>query len=209
MSTSFAGLGLPADLVAALAREGISEPFPIQSLTIPDALDGRDLCGKAKTGSGKTLAFGLPLLCRIGTARPGHPRALVLVPTRELATQVTAALRTLGQVRDRKVRAVYGGVSMDAQVTALRKGVDVVVGTPGRLIDLMERGELSVGEVEVLVVDEADRMADMGFLPDVRRILDRVSPERQTLLFSAMSSPNHRVCSYASVWQPTCTSNAE
>jgi superfamily II DNA/RNA helicase len=185
MSTSFAGLGLPADLVAALAREGISEPFPIQSLTIPDALDGRDLCGKAKTGSGKTLAFGLPLLCRIGTARPGHPRALVLVPTRELATQVTAALRTLGQVRDRKVRAVYGGVSMDAQVTALRKGVDVVVGTPGRLIDLMERGELSVGEVEVLVVDEADRMADMGFMPQVQKILYRMRQTHQTMLFSA------------------------
>jgi superfamily II DNA/RNA helicase len=185
MSTSFAGLGLPADLVDALAREGISEPFPIQSLTIPDALDGRDLCGKAKTGSGKTLAFGLPLLCRIGSARPGHPRALVLVPTRELATQVTAALRTLGQVRERKVRAVYGGVSMDAQVTALRKGVDVVVGTPGRLIDLMERGELSVGEVEVLVVDEADRMADMGFMPQVQKILYRMRQPHQTMLFSA------------------------
>jgi superfamily II DNA/RNA helicase len=185
MSTTFAGLGLPADLVDALAREGITQPFPIQSLTIPDALAGRDLCGKAKTGSGKTLAFGVPLLCRIGTARPGCPRALVLVPTRELATQVTTAMRTLGQVRDRKVRAVYGGVSMEAQISTLRKGVDVVVGTPGRLIDLMERGELSVEEVEVLVIDEADRMADMGFMPQVQKILYRMRQLHQTMLFSA------------------------
>jgi superfamily II DNA/RNA helicase len=185
MSTTFAGLGLPADLADTLAHEGITHPFPIQSLTIPDALAGRDLCGKAKTGSGKTLAFGLPLLCRIGTARPGHPRALVLVPTRELATQVTAALRGVGQVRGRKVRAVYGGVSMDAQVSALEKGVDVVVGTPGRLIDLLERGELSVGEVEVLVIDEADRMADMGFMPQVQKILYRMRQPHQTMLFSA------------------------
>jgi superfamily II DNA/RNA helicase len=185
MSTTFAGLGLPADLVAALAHEGIHEPFPIQSLTISDALAGRDICGKAKTGSGKTLAFGLPLLCRIGRAGPGHPRALVLVPTRELATQVTAALRALGKVSGRTVKAVYGGVSMDPQVDALRKGVDVVVGTPGRLIDLMERGELSVGEVEVLVIDEADRMADMGFMPQVQKVLYRMLQPHQTMLFSA------------------------
>jgi superfamily II DNA/RNA helicase len=185
MSDTFAGLGLPADLVTALAREGITDPFPIQALTIPDGLAGRDLCGKAKTGSGKTLAFGLPLLTRIGTARPGNPRALVLVPTRELATQVTAALRELGAQRDRRVRAVYGGVAMDPQIKSLRKGVDVVVGTPGRLIDLMERGELSVGEVEVLVVDEADRMADMGFMPQVQKILYRMTQPHQTMLFSA------------------------
>ena len=185
MSTTFAGLGLPADLVAALAHEGIHEPFPIQSLTISDALAGRDICGKAKTGSGKTLAFGLPLLCRIGRAGPGHPRALVLVPTRELATQVTAALRALGKVSGRTVKAVYGGVSMDPQVDALRKGVDVVVGTPGRLIDLMERGELSVGDVEVLVIDEADRMADMGFMPQVQKVLYRMLQPHQTMLFSA------------------------
>jgi superfamily II DNA/RNA helicase len=185
MSTTFAGLGLPADLVTALAREGITEPFPIQALTIPDGIAGRDLCGKAKTGSGKTLAFGLPLLSRIGKAEPGHPRGLVLVPTRELATQVTTALKSVGAERDRRVRAVYGGVSMDAQVSALRKGVDVVVGTPGRLIDLMERGELSLGEVEVLVVDEADRMADMGFMPQVQKILYRMTQPHQTMLFSA------------------------
>jgi superfamily II DNA/RNA helicase len=185
MSMTFAGLGLPADLVTALSREGINEPFPIQALTIRDALAGRDICGKAKTGSGKTLAFGLPLLCRIGQANPGHPRALVLVPTRELANQVTTALRTLGTASDRRVRAVYGGVSMDPQITALRKGVDVVVGTPGRLIDLMERGELSVTEVEVLVIDEADRMADMGFMPQVQKVLYRMTQPHQTMLFSA------------------------
>jgi superfamily II DNA/RNA helicase len=185
MSTSFAGLGLPADLDAALARGGITQPFPIQALTIPDALAGRDLCGKAKTGSGKTLAFGLPMLCGIGSARRAHPRGLVLVPTRELANQVTDALRPLAAVRDRSVRAVYGGVSMDAQVSALRKGVDVVVGTPGRLIDLIERNELSLSEIEVLVIDEADRMADMGFMPQVQKIVYRIQQPHQTMLFSA------------------------
>ena len=185
MNPTFEGLGLPADLVDALAREGIISPFPIQELTIPDALAGRDICGKAKTGSGKTLAFGLPLLERVGKARPGSPKALVLVPTRELATQVCAALRPLGVERDRSVRAVYGGVALDPQVSALQKGVDVVVGTPGRLIDLIERGELSVGAVEVLVVDEADRMADMGFMPQVQKILYRIEAPHQTMLFSA------------------------
>jgi superfamily II DNA/RNA helicase len=185
MTTTFAGLGLPADLETALARGGIVHPFPIQALTIPDALAGRDLCGKAKTGSGKTLAFGLPLLCRVGTAGPRHPRALVLVPTRELANQVTSALRPFAELRGRTIRAVYGGVSIDPQVAALRKGVDVVVGTPGRLIDLLERRELTIDEVEVLVVDEADRMADMGFMPQVQKILHRMPHRHQTMLFSA------------------------
>jgi superfamily II DNA/RNA helicase len=185
MTSTFAGLGLHADLVAALARQGITEPFPIQELTIADALAGRDVLGKAKTGSGKTLAFGLPLLGRIAKAEPRRPRGLILVPTRELATQVTDALRPLGDVRDRKVRAVYGGVSMDAQITALQKGVDVVVGTPGRLIDLLERKELSLEAVEVLVVDEADRMADMGFMPQVQKILYGITGPHQTMLFSA------------------------
>jgi superfamily II DNA/RNA helicase len=185
MTATFAGLGLHADLVAALARQGITEPFPIQELTIADALEGRDVLGKAKTGSGKTLAFGLPLLGRIGKAESRRPKALILVPTRELATQVTDALRPLGEVRDRKVRAVYGGVSMDPQVTALQKGVDVVVGTPGRLIDLLERRELSLDAVEVLVVDEADRMADMGFMPQVQKILYGITSPHQTMLFSA------------------------
>ena len=185
MSSAFAGLGLPADLGAALAHEGIIDPFPIQSLTIPDALAGRDICGKAKTGSGKTLAFGLPMLTRVGKSEPTRPRGLVLVPTRELANQVTKALQPLGKVLDRRVRAVYGGVAMDPQVEALRKGVDIVVGTPGRLIDLIERGELSVAAVEVLVVDEADRMADMGFMPQVQKILYRIELPHQTMLFSA------------------------
>jgi superfamily II DNA/RNA helicase len=185
MTSTFAGLGLAADLVAALARQGIETPFPIQALTIPDALDGNDICGKAKTGSGKTLAFGLPLLERVGKAEPGSPTGLVLVPTRELATQVCAALEPLGAQRQRIVRAVYGGVSLDPQIEALAKGVDVVVGTPGRLIDLMERGNLSVGAVEVLVLDEADRMADMGFMPQVQKILYRIETHHQTMLFSA------------------------
>ena len=185
MNPTFAGLGLAADLVAALARQGIESPFPIQALTIPDALDGTDICGKAKTGSGKTLAFGLPLLERVPKAAPGSPTGLVLVPTRELATQVCAALEPLGVQRNRSVRAVYGGVSLDPQIDALAKGVDIVVGTPGRLIDLMERGNLSVGSVEVLVVDEADRMADMGFMPQVQKILYRIEVPHQTMLFSA------------------------
>jgi superfamily II DNA/RNA helicase len=185
MTQSFAGLGLPADLVDALAREGITEPFPIQSLTVADGLAGRDICGKAKTGSGKTLAFGLPMLARVTTSDPSRPHGLVLVPTRELANQVTTALQPLGKAVGRRVRAVYGGVSMDPQVDALRKGVDVVVGTPGRLIDLIERGELSVAAVQVLVVDEADRMADMGFMPEVQKILYRIESEHQTMLFSA------------------------
>jgi superfamily II DNA/RNA helicase len=185
MNPTFEGLGLAADLVEALAREGIDTPFPIQVLTIPDALAGRDICGKAKTGSGKTLAFGLPLLERVGKAQPGSPRALILVPTRELATQVCAALRALGTARGRTVKAVYGGVALDPQIAALQKGVDVVVGTPGRLIDLIERGELSVAAVEVLVVDEADRMADMGFMPQVQKILYRIESDHQTMLFSA------------------------
>jgi superfamily II DNA/RNA helicase len=182
---SFAGLGLSAPLVAALAREGITTPFPVQTLTIRDALAGHDLCGKAKTGSGKTLAFGLPLLDRLGEAASGAPKALVLVPTRELANQVHEVLRPLAKAVGRRVKAVYGGVSMEPQITALRKRVDVVVGTPGRLIDLMERGELSVGSVETLVIDEADRMADMGFMPQLQRILHRITGAHQTMLFSA------------------------
>ncbi|MGH9027186.1 MAG: DEAD/DEAH box helicase, partial [Acidimicrobiia bacterium] len=153
--TRFENLGVAPDLVAALADQGISESFPIQALTIPDALAGRDLCGKAKTGSGKTLAFGVPLLERVGKAEPRRPTALVLVPTRELANQVKDVLAPLGKVRDRGVIAVYGGVAMGPQVDALERGVEVVVGTPGRLIDLLERNEFSLDAIEILVVDEA------------------------------------------------------
>ncbi len=185
MTKTFAELGLPAEIVAELADQGILAPFAIQQLTIEDALAGRDVLGKAKTGSGKTLAFGLPTLGRITKAKPGRPHGLVLVPTRELATQVTEALEPLGKVVGLTMQAVYGGVSMDPQVNALKRGVDIVVGTPGRLIDLIERGELSVAEIEVLVVDEADRMADMGFMPQVQKILYGVRSEHQTMLFSA------------------------
>lgn len=189
MTTTFDQLGLLPELVKALALKGITEPFPIQALTVADALAGRDMCGKAKTGSGKTLAFGLPVLQRLQEAgerpMPGHPLALVLVPTRELANQVGAVLSPLAEVLGRRVATVYGGVPMDRQVKALRRGVDIVVATPGRLIDLGDRGDLSVSRVEMLVIDEADRMADMGFMPQVEWVLRRVPGEHQTLLFSA------------------------
>lgn len=189
MTKTFDQLGLLPALVSTLASAGITEAFPIQALTIADALAGRDVCGKAKTGSGKTLGFGLPVLQRLESAgvraRPGHPLALVLVPTRELAVQVSAVLAPLAEVLGRRVASVYGGVPMDRQVKALRRGVDVVVATPGRLIDLGERGDLSVSAVGMLVIDEADRMADMGFMPQVEWVLRRVRGDHQSLLFSA------------------------
>ena len=182
---TFAGLGVSSDLVDALAAAGIDEPFPIQALTIPDAMAGRDVCGKAKTGSGKTLAFGIPMLERLGRAGRGAPTGLVLVPTRELATQVSEVLQPLGKVRNVRVEPVYGGVAMDPQVDALRAGTELVVGTPGRLIDLMDRGELQLDALQVMVLDEADRMLDMGFMPQVQKILYRAKGEYQTMLFSA------------------------
>jgi superfamily II DNA/RNA helicase len=185
MTATFAELGVSAPLAEALAAQGIHEPFPIQALTIADALAGRDVLGKAKTGSGKTLAFGLPLLDLVEKAAPKRPHGLVLVPTRELANQVREVLEPLGKTLGLKVYAFYGGVNMDPQVEALGKGVDVLIGTPGRLIDLMERGELYFSNVQVLVLDEADRMADMGFLPQVQKILHRVEGPHQTMLFSA------------------------
>jgi superfamily II DNA/RNA helicase len=185
VTTTFDALGVSPDLVDALAAQGITEPFAIQQLTVADGLAGRDVLGKAKTGSGKTLAFGIPLLDRIAKAEPGRPKGLVLVPTRELANQVRGVLAPLGRVKGLRVKAFYGGVGMEPQIEALHKGVDVVIGTPGRLIDLIERKELSVAEVQVLVLDEADRMADMGFLPQVQKILYRIESEHQTMLFSA------------------------
>ncbi len=185
MTVTLDALGVSPDLVAALAAKGITEAFPIQALTIPDALAGRDVCGKAKTGSGKTLAFGLPLLERTEKAEPRRPHSLVLVPTRELASQVHEVLAPLGRVRGRRVVAVYGGASMEAQIKALRRGADIVIATPGRLIDLTERGELSVEAIRHIVLDEADRMADMGFLPQVEWFLRRIRGEHQTMLFSA------------------------
>jgi superfamily II DNA/RNA helicase len=185
MDTTFEALGVSRDLVAALHADGIDSPFPIQELTVPDALAGRDLCGKAKTGSGKTLAFGLPLVERVNKAKPRRPTGLVLTPTRELANQVYGVLGPLAHERGRAVVAVYGGVGFEPQIDALRAGVDIVVGTPGRLIDLMERREVDFGAVEVLVIDEADRMADMGFMPQVQKILFGMESDHQTMLFSA------------------------
>jgi superfamily II DNA/RNA helicase/cold shock CspA family protein len=185
MSTSFADLGVPRALSDALSARGIDAPFPIQTLTIPDALAGRDVCGRADTGSGKTLAFGIPMAARVPQARPRRPTGLVLVPTRELAAQVQRELTLLGAPRGIRVMSCYGGVGFGAQRGALRRGVDIVVACPGRLADLVGQGEVDLGAVEIVTVDEADRMADMGFLPEVRRLLDRTAPRRQTLLFSA------------------------
>ncbi len=183
--TTFEALGVSRDLVSALAEQNIVEPFPIQVLTIADALAGRDVCGKAKTGSGKTLAFGLPIIERVQEASPRCPTGLVLVPTRELANQVFGVLEPLAARRGHRVAAVYGGVGFEGQIAALRGGVTIVVGTPGRLIDLLERGELKLSAVQALVLDEADRMLDMGFLPQVQKILYRLESEPQTMLFSA------------------------
>ena len=185
LTPSFHDLGLAPEIVTTLDELGISSPFPIQAMTIPDALAGRDVCGKAKTGSGKTLAFGLPVIQRTTTARKRRPRSLILVPTRELANQVAEALTPFAGARDLWVTAIYGGASMVRQVKNLHAGVDIVIATPGRLNDLIERKEMSVADVEMVVLDEADQMADMGFLPQVRQILDRIEGQHQTLLFSA------------------------
>jgi len=183
--TSFAELGVAPDLAAALAAQGITSPFPVQALTIPDALAGTDLCGRAKTGSGKTLAFGLPVLQTAPPGAPMRPSALVLVPTRELASQVRDVLAPLGEAVQRKVVAIYGGARMDRQLAQLRAGADVVIATPGRLIDLVANEGLTLEAVRTVVLDEADRMFDMGFLPQVEWVLRHVPKERQTLLFSA------------------------
>jgi superfamily II DNA/RNA helicase len=185
MTTTFADLGVDPALVDTLAERGITSPFPIQTLTIPDALAGRDVLGKAKTGSGKTLAFGLPLLQRLETARPKRPRAICLVPTRELATQVRDELAPLGEGTDVRVTAIYGGAPIEKQISTLNRGVELVVATPGRAIDLIDRDALDLSEVTHIVIDEADRMADMGFLPQVEWILRNVEGKCQTLLFSA------------------------
>ncbi len=182
---SFAELGVDPSLVACLKAAGIETPFAVQALTIPDAIAGHDVCGKAKTGSGKTLAFGLPMLMRTPRALPRQPLSLVIVPTRELAVQVTEVLEPLGASIDRRVGAVYGGMDLDKQVRELTHGLDVVVATPGRLIDVADRGAIDLSHVTTLVVDEADRMADMGFMPQVEWLLRHMTAERQTLLFSA------------------------
>ncbi|MBT8197771.1 MAG: DEAD/DEAH box helicase, partial [Acidimicrobiia bacterium] len=172
-------------MVTALEKRGITEPFPVQAATIPDALAGRDVSGKAPTGSGKTLAFGLPLLTRVDQAAPHRPRGLILAPTRELAEQIKHELAPLARAADRRIAAVYGGVRYTGQKHAMRKGVDVLVATPGRLEDLIEQKVVNLSQADLVVIDEADRMADMGFMPAVRRILDQTAKKRQTLLFSA------------------------
>ncbi len=182
---TFDALGVAPDLVEALSSRGIATAFPIQALTIADALAGRDVCGKAKTGSGKTLAFGLPVLQTVKTAEPRQPRALILVPTRELATQVSEELAPVGAVRDIRVEAIYGGADIEKQIKKLKAGVEVVAATPGRMIDLIERKEVDLVDVGIVVLDEADRMADMGFMPQVEWILRHIPGNHQTLLFSA------------------------
>jgi superfamily II DNA/RNA helicase len=187
--SSFAELGVPTTLIAVLAARGVTTPRPIQARTLPDALAGRDVLGRAETGSGKTLAFGLPLLIRTATARgkrtARQPRGLVLVPTRELAGQVHDELLPLAAVLDLRLLAVYGGVPIHPQAQQLRRGIDVVVATPGRLLDLLGQGTCSLDAVAIAVLDEADHMADMGFLPAVTSLLDRVPAGGQRLLFSA------------------------
>lgn len=187
LSPAFADLGVGADLVRALARQGIDAPFPIQVATLPDAIAGRDVLARAQTGSGKTLAFGIGLLGRLAgrPALPGRPLSLVLVPTRELAMQVSDTLSPLAEALGMRTRLVAGGMPYAKQVSAIERGVHVLVATPGRLIDLVKRGTADLSEVAVTVLDEADQMADMGFLPAMREILDLTKPGGQRMLFSA------------------------
>jgi superfamily II DNA/RNA helicase len=188
-TTSFADLGLPAKLLAALAVVGITEPFPIQSETLPDTLAGRDVLGRGRTGSGKTYAFVLPVLARLATGlgarRPGRPRALILAPTRELATQIDQAMAPLAAAVSLRTMTVFGGVGSKVQIRQLRAGIDVLVACPGRLSELVREGHVSLDTVEITVLDEADQMADLGFLPTVRWLLEGTPARCQRLLFSA------------------------
>jgi len=189
LSTSFAELGVPVQLTDVLEREGKTNAFPIQEDTLPDTLAGRDVLGRGKTGSGKTLAFSLPMVARLGRsggrARPGHPRALVLAPTRELATQIEAVIAPLAKAYGLSVATIFGGVSQQRQERALRAGVDIVVACPGRLEDLMKQRHVNLDSVVITVLDEADHMADLGFLPGVTRIMEATPKRGQRLLFSA------------------------
>ncbi|MBB2969004.1 DEAD/DEAH box helicase [Leifsonia aquatica] len=189
-TTTFADLGVPAPLVAVLAADGKTEAFPIQADTLPDTLSGRDVLGRGKTGSGKTIAFSLPLVARLSDGAPSRgrssrPRGLVLAPTRELATQIAATLKPLADSAGLAITTIFGGVSQSRQVAALRAGVDIVVACPGRLDDLMKQGEISLDRIEITVLDEADHMADLGFLPVVTRIMDKTPTGGQRMLFSA------------------------
>jgi superfamily II DNA/RNA helicase len=187
--TTFTDLGVPAVLSEALAADGITTPFPIQTATLPDALAGRDVLGRGRTGSGKTYAFVLPLLTRLAAStsprRPGRPRALILAPTRELATQIEAAMAPLAKALSLRSLTVFGGVSPNPQISGLRAGVDIVVACPGRLADHVKTGHARLDAIEITVLDEADHMADLGFLPVVRHLLDKTPRSGQRLLFSA------------------------
>ena len=176
---------MPQKICDVLTKRGITEPFPIQTLTVADAMAGRDLCGRAPTGSGKTLAFGIPLAALSHKGAPRRPSALVLVPTRELATQVAETVKPLAQARNLFTATFYGGTSIGKDRSRLDRGVDIAIACPGRLADLVQRRFIDLRDVRFVVVDEADRMADMGFLPEVKRLLDQTHADRQTLLFSA------------------------
>ncbi|MEV5960470.1 DEAD/DEAH box helicase [Kribbella sp. NPDC051952] len=186
---TFADLGVPDALVAALAKTGVLKPFPIQAATLPDSLAGKDVLGRGRTGSGKTYAFVLPVLARLAASRtkrrPNHPRALILAPTRELATQIQASITPLTDALDLRTMTIFGGVGHGPQITGLRKGADIVVACPGRLEDHVQAGHAKLDAVEITVLDEADHMADLGFLPAVRRILEATPSTAQRLLFSA------------------------
>jgi superfamily II DNA/RNA helicase len=193
LPNGFAAIGARPETVEALAAVGITQPFAIQTMTLPIALSGHDLIGQARTGTGKTLGFGVPMIQNVKNKAEGGngtPQALVVVPTRELCVQVASDLEIAGKTRQLRLLSIYGGRAMEPQIEALKKGIDIVVGTPGRLLDLARQGHLNLGQVDVLVLDEADEMLDLGFLPDVERILDLTPTERQTMLFSAtMPSP--------------------
>ena len=189
-SKTFIDLGVPAKIAAVLSAQGIDTPFPIQVDSLPDTLAGRDVLGRGKTGSGKTLAFGIPMVARLAVSSNSNqgmrkPRGLVLAPTRELATQITNALQPLANAMDLRVTTIFGGVPQKKQVQALRDGVEIIVATPGRLEDLMAQGILKLDAIEITVLDEADHMADLGFLPGVTRILNATPRGGQRLLFSA------------------------
>ena len=196
MSHSFALLGLSAELTRAVDDQGYSEPTPVQAQAIPVILEGRDVLAGAQTGTGKTAGFTLPLLQRLATraAPAGAPthrppvRALILTPTRELAAQIEESVRTYGKYLPLKSTLIYGGVNINPQIEALRRGVDILVATPGRLLDHLQQKTVSLAQVEILVLDEADRMLDMGFIRDIRRILALLPAKRQNLLFSATFS---------------------
>ena len=187
-SATFTDLGVPTSLSTVLATQGITSPFPIQTATLPDSMAGRDVLGRGKTGSGKTVAFALPLVTRLAEgpkSRPGRPRGLVLLPTRELASQVQATIAPLAKAAGLTTTTVYGGVSQRTQVAALNRGVDIVIACPGRLEDLIQQGHVHLDDVQITVLDEADHMADLGFLPGVKRLMDRTPAKGQRLLFSA------------------------